>query len=385
MSNADVERQLADYFGWLEDEIGGISDLTTGELAAPSGHAALGQGVRGLWWTAVTAASVFALLAGLVLIAGRGAVNDTASTATPVNGTPFGHVDDVAEDEWLYPTALPAGVRYGYPMRTDRSDHGRSLHFVSDADLVGYVVEIQQVEGESSRDGSSPEKATNEESLTIEELGGHRWDVVSDDDVWSATVYLDSTSVRVSGPVAFGDSARSFIEGLVVVGEADLPSRPLDFDGDFIDVARHEGEGRVSTVIGVAESNGYFCIKFRGSIGGGGGCAVALSPDEVLSGVMAAIGAGSAGRPIDVAGIARSDVALVELSLVDGSVVTTTPTDLSGQFDVRFWVASTDVPIGNEDPAASWSTLDDLVTEIRAYDGNGNLLATQLPTAHLPD
>lgn len=366
MSNVDVERQLADYFGWLEDQIE--------PLPRP---ADLGRRTR-LWAIAAAAATMIGLVAGLVLIAGRDTGDEPAPATVPTpKGPSLGDVDDVGAGAWVYPSVLPAGVEYAYPSRDPGSSTSRSISFVDAANSLIYVVTVDPAGWDQARTGD----------VTAEELAGHPWQIRSVDDVWFATRHLDSTTVRLSTPVEFDDDARAFIEGLVVIDEADLPTPALDFDGDFVEVARYDGADGIAAAVRVSESNGYFCVKTYDGFGGGGGggCVFSLSSGEVLSGVSIATGPTREGDGVrvDVASLARADVARVEVEFVDGAVVSTAPTDLSGRFDVGFWIVAADVDVdvdvGLSEPHPPPGGIDTPVAEIRAFDSTGAILDTYDP------
>jgi hypothetical protein len=381
MSNVDVERQLADYFGWLDDQLGPVCDPVRDEPVFTPLRAGGRRRARRRWWAVSAAASVFALVVGLVLIAGRDTADDAiSSTAPTLKGRSLGDVDGIETDEWVYPSVVPDGVEYAYPSRDVVPHPARSIRFVSESDLVGYVVTVHPGEADLSLDGPSSEPV-EVESHTTEELDGRVWEIVTIEDVWLATRHLDSTSVRVSGPAEFDGSARTFIEGLVVISEADLPSPPLGFDGEFVEVARYDSGDGLAAAVRVTESNSYFCMKIYDGFGGGGGggCGKSVPSGGVLSGINASTGpaSGREGVRIDAGGIARADVARIEVEFVDGTVVTTTPTDLSEQFDVGFWVVAAISAIDNRKPDPPWSGVNTLLAEVRAYDAAGDLLDTQ--------
>ena len=73
------------------------------------------------------------------------------------------------------------------------------------------------------------------------------------------------------------------------------------------------------------------------------------------------------------AGVAIPTVERVEVEFIDGTVVEATPTDLSGAFDVEFWIVGATITL--DDPDQAWSIVS-TVTEIRAFDADGIQIAT---------
>ncbi len=146
-----------------------------------------------------------------------------------------------------------------------------------------------------------------------------------------------------------------------------LPFPPLGDRAVGVEVASFDLDGVIQSFV-VQESNGYWCTWIvSGPAGESGGCGATIDTSAALTieagYSMVAEGADTA--EVVSAGTVSAESARVEVEFGDGIVVEVIPTDFSGRFDHKFWIAGSSVAV------------DGRSVTVRSYAANGELLGTQ--------
>ena len=273
-------------------------------------------------------------------------------------GVPLSSVDNIAADEWLWPTVLPDGFRYQYPERLH--DTKTLRFFVSPSSTNQIHIWL------------SPAFASSDSGdLVI--AAGRSWSISGPADSPQAEAVIGDQTVSIGGAVKRADLI-AMIEGLIVVKEGQLQSPPLTHPDVAVGTFDLHGQ---DVVVNVRESNGWYCIGTQSAGGGSGGCASYLDLSEKISwpgGGASDYAEDSSTLTMSTYGMASADVALVEVDFIGGVTASVVPQNTSGQFpDRRFWVVSAEADsfVGNP------SGITQIVVEVRAYDSEGTLLATR--------
>lgn len=316
-------------------------------------------------------------LGGLFALAGReaneapAAVPVTTPPTTVASGPlPLSEVDTLGPTDWVITTAIPEGYEYLYAMRSPSFGGGdtgpTSRH-------IAY--------GETAADGtgtelviwidSPPDGAA--ETVTI---AGIDWQINrSGLRRWNATRDIGGTAVTVSGQ---GDVDEEALAGLAVVDEADLPFEPLGDPDDAVVVAQTEFAGEMFR-FEIERSGQHQCEWVSSETGSGGGCGGRVDPDAVIT-IDGGAGSDPGRRPGTVDAVRSGSVTaaadIVEVEFADGTVVRVEPTDLSGLFRERFWIAG--ATISNQSRSRV-PVSEETVAAARAYDADGELLGTAVP------
>ena len=373
--STDIEVRLRDHYAKLADEVQ-IPEMSFDDLVAGSaegvhrGRLDARQPRRrqlGRSWMLV-AASVVIVVAGLAAMASRrqGAVTDDPPTAAESGErTPLSEVDDITPSEWVIATDTPADRQWLYPM-------------VSATDVAQRVAwyGTKRFDGRSEQLSVSVGAPSANPEGEVVEISGSTWTVSAwTPGEWKATRQLATSTVTVSDRGVFDAADRDLIAGLVVVPESALPSPALGDPGRVVDVARYELDG-VTHTFAVQESNGFWCTSVRSAGGSGSGCASTFDPAAPIT-----IDGGSTSRSdgsdiveVERAGTVSDDVARVEVEF-GGAVISVVPVDESGLFDRKFWI----VAARFDDAAEALLPPSASLLEVRAYDAQGRLIATQLP------
>lgn len=335
--------------------------------------------------TIAAVAVALAGLGGLFALAGRGddapaivpvTTSATAPPTTVASGPrPLSEVEALAPTDWVITTAIPDGYEYLYAMHDPRPAR------FDDTDPTWRRV----VYGEPVADATRPELFISiddppdgpAETVTIAgsdwqiNRPGLRW--------WNATQTIGESTVTISSR---GEIDEAALAGLQVVDGAGLPFPPFGNADDALVVARAQFGGAMNEWA-VQRSGSYQCdwVLDSGATGGGigGGCASRADPSAVVTiNLRSDFDPGPRPGTIETlrGGSVTPEAATVEVEFADGTTVRVEPTDLSGTFDVRFWLVAailsdesrTGVPVSQETLAA-----------VRAYDVDGDLLGTAVP------
>ncbi len=378
----DIELRLRDHFADLADEVQ-IPEMTFEDLLVErtervhrsrlsTGRPERARSIRS-WMLA--AASVVLVLAGLSALASRRDSVNTDERSTPVEPTkqtPLSSVDDVMASDWIIATSLPEDRQWLYALAaTDGLSGDAAMGRQVSYRVVWYGTERKTEQLGISIDASSP--VPEGEAV---EVAGTTWTVSAwTPGQWTAARQLASSTVTVSDRGVFDAADRDLLAGLVVVPESGLPSPPLGDPDRAVAVARFDLDG-VTHTLTVQESNGFWCDWVGSEQGNAGGCGHVLDPNSVITidGGSTTTSEGSDVVEVERGGSVLADVARVEVEF-GGGVISVVPTDESGQFDRKFWIVAArfDAPAeaGRPSPAA--------LIEVRAYDSQDRLLATQTP------
>lgn len=264
----------------------------------------------------------------------------------------------------IIPTIIPRGMSLS-PYLLDGLDRFSVTEDGTGAEItVAVVDEIDEL--------STPLINTSLDTWQVEEFGPGRIQYVAR--AGDRFVVVD---VLDFGGDLTDESLMDFLEGLRVGGEADFPGVVFDPETSGTVVAQST-DG--SEVLRVTITDGWVCsaieliepAPIRGrcqqnqvgetmvQILGGGSVVV----ENLDGGVVEATSTSS--------GMVRADVALVELELSNGDVISVEPEDRSDMFDERFFVVS--YPVDAIPAPSGQSTSLSEVAEIRAYDPAGNQL-----------
>ena len=281
---------------------------------------------------AVVAVGLLGLVVALQLRGDPAEVPADTPGGTSVDGasvTTVGPVDevdrlvDLGPDDWVVPTDLPDGYDVVLAVDPDRRS-GRSLTIGGEDVFDVYLIVSELGEG-------SDELPAGESIVA----GGVMWGLQTflDEDTGVSVADLQRRAgdrvVRLSTSGSVDDLV-AIAEGLESVAGDEFDVPVLSTDGEFTEVA--EQAGATVSVIGV---EGYYCVRVDSAAGGGIGCgATAKSIAPISSGITS-----SSGELSVTGGVAGGDVARIEFLRPRGVSVVVEPTDLSGQFDDRFWVA----------------------------------------------
>ncbi len=281
---------------------------------------------------AVVAVGLLGLVVALQLRGDTGEVPADTPDGTSVDGasvTTVGRVDeverlaDLGPDDWVVPTDLPDGYDVVMAFDPDRRS-GRSLT-IGGEDVFDVYLVVSEL-------GAGSDEIPAGESIVA---GGVTWSLQTflDEETGVSVTDLQRRAgdrvVRLSSSGA-AEVLVAIAEGLESVADDEFDLPALSSDGEFTEVA--EQDGATVSVIGV---EGYYCVQVGSTDGGGIGCgATAKSFAPVSSGATY-----SDGEASFTGGVAGGDVARIEFLRPRGVSVVVEPTDLSGRFDDRFWVA----------------------------------------------
>lgn len=356
----------------LEEQVERIADaamaasLETDHAAVVPARARFGQRS----WVGVAAGVMLVGLVGVLIgvVANRdrpsGTADDPASITAPMA---LAQSESLSSSEWVVATVLPDGVEYLFPLA---GEGGASK-------TVWY--------GTRRTDGSSEQfrvSAGLQEPLGTGEsvdIDGDTWTVSqSGTGGWNAARPVGADVVSVSGPGSFDDTARAVLAGLVVIPESALPSEPLGPRERAIEVVTTEFGG-LRHSLAVQESNGFACTWVSATDGSSsGGCGSFIDPSallEITGGFSSQV---EDSEMIEVAsgGTVTKGATRVDVEFVDGTIVSATPSDLSGEQDQNFWIVVANV---GPDTRTGRVPTEQAVKEARAYGADGRLIAAATP------
>lgn len=333
--------------------------------------------------TIAAAGIALAGLGGLVALAGRGDDETpavvpvtTPPTTVPSGPRPLSEVDTLAPTDWVITTAIPEGYEYQYAIRRFRFGRSGDTEVASRQIRYGEPVAdgtgaVLQITIDDPPDGAA-------ETITI---AGTDWQINRPGlRYWNATREIGETTITVSGR---GEIDEAALAGLQVVDEDDLPFEPLGDPDDAVVVAQTEFAGETFSVE-IERSGSYQCEYVSSESGMSGGCGGRVDPGAVITASGGtANDPGSRPGTVDAvqSGSVTADAAIVEVEFADGTVVRVEPTDLSGTFEERFWIAG--ATISNESQTIL-PVSEETLAAVRAFDAAGNLLGTAVPEWLLP-
>jgi hypothetical protein len=356
----------------LEEQIERIADAAMA-ASLESDHDAVvpsGAQFRRRSWVGVAAAVMLVGLVGVLIgvVANRdrpsGTADDPAPTTAPMA---LGQTESLSPSEWVVASVLADGLEYLFPLA---GEGGASK-------TVWYGT--RRIDGASEHLRVS---AGMQEPLGTGEpvdIDGDTWTVSQPGTGgWTAARPVGTNVVAVSGRGTFDDTARAVIAGLVVIPQSALPSEPLGPRERAVDVATTEFDG-IRHSLAIHESNGFACTWVFSTDGSSsGGCGSFMNPSALLE-----ITGGNSSQvedsdEIHVAsgGTVTKDATRVDVEFVDGTIITATPGDLSGQHDQNFWIVATDV---GPDTRTGRVPTQQAVKEVRAYGTDGRLIAAAAP------
>lgn len=354
----------------LEDQIERVAEVA---LAASHDHAKATASIvqtRSRFdrrsWVGVAATvmliGLVGVLIGVVAITER--PSDTADAPPPAHAPiPLGQTESLNESDWVIATVLPDGVEFLYPLAAEGGPNKTVWYGTRRADGTSEQLRVSAAMEEPL--GTGEQVDVDGVAWTVSESGTGGW---------NATRPVGTHFVSVNAPGAFDATARSVLEGLVVVPVSALPSPPLGPRDQAVEVATTEFDGdRYS--LAVQESNGYACTWVSSTAGSSGSCGVLVGPSALLA---ITEGSGSRTDNSDVIGVAvggavTKDATRVEVEFIDGTIVSATPSDLSSQFDQYFWIVAADV---GPDVVTGRTAIGQAVKQARAYTADGQLIAT---------
>ncbi len=360
----DLDTRLSAHFAEVATRLS-LPETTLDEVLAdaartpsPIADRAIGAGPTAPFrWAAVAAAGLL-VVGAVAVIARRG--DESGGVAVDRPSALLAAVDEIAPDEWVIAGPLPPGVVYMYALGVDGD--------ASDDRSVAYGNE--RASGTFERIRISIDDRPAPVVAEVVEVAGTEWLVdASASGRWTATRRLGTTNVTISDSGPFDGEARRIVAGLVVVPVDELPHEPLGESASAVDVARFDLDGVVQS-FAVQESNRYWCTWVRSVEGESGGCGTAFDDAAAVTvgGGFSEVADGADTAEVVRAGTVSTDSARVELEFGDGTVVEATPTDLSGRFDRKFWIAGAIVRADGRS-----------VVAVRSFDADGRLLGVATP------
>lgn len=300
-------------------------------------------------WTLAAAATVVAIgCLGLVAVLQARSNDRTDDAAVPPPpgsvvepGDEWDPLADLSDDDWVVPTALPAGyeVIVALPSRFRGLDGAALLVGGDDVAEVSIGTRAASEPADSDSEATPDPADDSGGPDTTVEVDGITWQVQSLEDGGGVTLVrlLERevngrvVSLSTSGPL---EVLVEIAGGLTAVPDAEFDVPRLPFDGEGTTVASL-GDADVAAY-GV---NGVYCLEIQTSDGTRGrSCGSRTEPGTpVVSAVSSSGPAGSF-----TAGLAQPDVARIEFTTESGGRVVVEPTDESSSFDQRFWI--TDQP-----------------------------------------
>ena len=353
----------------LEEQIERIADAAVAASIEPDQHgvapARARSGRRG--WVGVAAAVMLVGLVGVLIgVVANRQPSGTADPAPVTPPTPLSQTDELNASEWVVATVLPDGVEYLYP-------------------LAGGGGTSNTIWYGTRRPGSASEQLAVTSGLQeplgtgeMIDIDGDIWTVSAlGIDGWNAARPVGTDVVSVRGRGGFDDTARAVLAGLAVVPESALPSEPLGPPERAVEVATTELHGQRYS-LAIQESNGFACTRVSSTDGSAGGCGSLIdssTPIEITGGSSTEV---EDSNIIEVAsgGTVTKNATRVDVEFVDGTVVSATPSDLSGRFDQNFWIVAANV---GPDTTTGRVPTQQAVEEARAYGADGQLIATATP------
>jgi len=284
---------------------------------------------------------------------------------------PIPDLDALQGGDWLVATWLPPGYDFAYAQGL--VDSSRSVVY---------------------RNGTTGERLLLSvrpgDAVGLPDTDG--WDLdVDANGVGSARLQTDGVAIGVTPQIDPRDTALDaasqldtdvlvrLVEGLSTEPEASLPTPVLRMDP----TRTVTGSSVVATLtfkglpieLRAQGTNGYYCLES----GFGSSCPIRF---DAMMDVMSKHGGGGAGAidgepTMDVTsyGIARPDVARIEFEFADGTTMAAVPEDLSGTFDVRFWLIAEQIELDDPIDASPGAPLPQGILRTIAYDEDGNILA----------
>lgn len=327
-----------------------------------SGRSGPRSSVRWLAVAASIAALVIGAAAALVL---RSSTDDSVAVATP-DGVLLSSRSTLADDEWVVPAAADGFV---VDIAMMHAPEMRNTTFVAaDDPSVKVFIDIGPL-GQTF--------VPDDVEWSDVDIAGVPWSMTTSGtavltrDIGGRTVQVRSITVPADRLIGIAGRLR-------VVPEAGLglpvlkPSSP---DG-WTDVAT-TSVGTTATLRAISDGR-HYCLFIAHAPPGsatsaaGGGCG-----DELAEGDAITRPGGESSSPENLApdeagtsiltGLARSDVASLEVLLRDGTTISTVPQDLSGRFPLHFYIVVV--------PNHGFDLLDEVV-KITAISTDGTILQT---------
>ena len=288
--------------------------------------------------TVAAALLVVALLVGLVLRVGNGShstpVDQPVSTAQLPVATNVPTVEYPSGQTWFVPATLPAG--WVFDRAEDRGDLGQNLRYRSN---LAYPSDIQ--EPAITIDSGNPYPTPTSPNREVD-INGVIWKVTDVDAStpltwWSGTV--DGVQLGISSAGVDDTTMRQVLGSLAQQDAASLPRPPIPIGvptSTAVEVATATQNGSRRQLF--VDTDG---VSFVFTSDGASGSSVRLGSKEfVVSGAMgpppSLVSDGQEAESL-IWGLVRSDVASIDVELIDGRVVTAHPQDVSGKFIENFF------------------------------------------------
>ncbi len=272
-------------------------------------------------------------------------------------------VDAVGNNQWIVPSRLGDGATFQHAY--SYGGVGRNIQYGTDTSSETLSIFV------------GPQGAPYSPGTDVD-IGGRVWSISVDDGFGVATLSIGDNDVQVTGVFESTSELAVLVEGLVVVDSAQLPDEPLTYSTDSMTPVATFDVDDTTVQITAEGAGGWYCINIiDGQDAGGGGCGTFFDPaDHLLLYSTGSRQDATADRVIraEASGLASADVVRVEIDWLDGMTSTVVPQNTSDQFtDVKFWATRTpiDLPAGQDT-----DSITEFVTEIRAIDQNGEVLAT---------
>ncbi|MEO6652399.1 MAG: hypothetical protein ABIP17_07075 [Ilumatobacteraceae bacterium] len=324
-------------------------------------------------WLSVAAAVLVVAAMGSMALFARSDPDPFAALEVDLSGaTPLAGAERVEPSDWVVAAELPDGVGWLY---ADTDDEAPSL--TGESERAVWYGDSPLADARDRYRVSVGGRSLSSGGDAID-IDGTAWTISPYElNRWIATRPVGPSFVAVSGPGVFDVVDRDLIASLVVVPESGLPATPLGPVDQSVVVAQTE-LGETSYTLAAQESNGFWCFAGRSTNEFGYGCGTAIDPADPITietGSTTSLYSADTVKAVR-GGTVATQVARVDVEFVDGTIVSVTPTDLSAQFDRRFWIAAAD--IDTQTQPGSLVTVETVV-EVRAYDNDGRLLAAKSP------
>ena len=316
------------------------------------------------WWAAAASIAILVIGAATALVL-RSSTDDPEAAAVPAVAL-LSSRSSLADDEWVVPDAADGFVT-DIAMLTI-PEMKTSTFVAADDPSVKVFIDIVPPEVPAT---------PADVQWTDVDIAGAAWSMsTSGPMALTRTVGNHTVQVRsitVSAERLIGIAGRLRVVTEAGVGQPVL--KPTSPDG-WTDVATTSA-GTTATLRAISDGRHYCLFIAHAPPGssipaGGGGCGDELTQDDAItrpggeSSSPENLAPGEVGTSI-LTGLARNDVASLDVLLTDGTTISTVPHDLSGRFPLHFYIVV--VPTHGVD-------LLDQVAKITAIGADGTILQT---------
>lgn len=295
----------------------------------------------------IAAAAVVVVLVGGIALANRprgddSVVSNSAPTTAEASSTALRPLEALSEGDVIVPTVMPDGWALS-PLVVHVP--GITMFDVTDADgsTIGASTFV-------ATDGSAPD-VLDDSADRVMTLSGVEWEVRGTDFVTT----VGDTRIIVGSPDEIDPTViERFVDGLRAGLRVEYPAGVFVVQSDGVETA----VSRSGTQLRVESIGAFTCHAVVDASGNSSGdCSIdpfdtTRTPTIALDNGIAVLGTSGQGRTqnaveadapviettLHAGGITTSNIDAVEITLVDGTVVTLPTQDLSGQFSHRYFV-----------------------------------------------